>query len=120
VPLAEIGVSRPVIEVTTPQPMAEAVEIAAPRAEPGAPPAAPISVEQPIGNESGPKSEGMPPRQRGRKPAAPAAKPKPAEPVIPLVHAPDDPGPDVGSDAEPAPETSPPRDAWQRIRQLFR
>jgi len=42
--------------------------------------------------------------------------------VIPLVHAPDDPGPDLGLDAEPVPEpsTPPPRDAWQRFMQLFR
>ena len=47
---------------------------------------------------------------------------KPVEAVIPLVHAPDDPGPDSGLESDPLPETtSPPsRDAWQRIRQLFR
>jgi len=122
VPLAEIGVSRPVIEVTRPEP---AVEIAPPGAERGAPPTAPINIEQPIeagtsSGESGVRSEDLAPPQPRRKSAAPAANPRPAEPVIPLVHAPDDPGPDVGSDGEPAPEQSPPRDAWQRFRQLFR
>jgi len=124
-PLAEIGVSRPVIEVTLPQPAAQAVEITPPRAEPAVPPTAPIKVEQPVefdgaNVESGVKPEDMPQQQPRRKSAETAARPKPAEAVIPLVHAPDDPGPDVGSDGEPAPEQSPPRAAWQRIRQLFR
>jgi hypothetical protein len=70
-----------------------------------------------------------PPEAAVRLPARstpkPAAKTKPVEPVIPLVHAPDDPGPDFGLDGDPVPEpTSPPplplRDTWQRIRQLFR
>ena len=130
VPLAEIGVSRPVIEVTQPQPApaVEAVDIDVPPAEQAAPPTAPIRVEQPIETaathvESGGKSEDTPrppPWVSRRKPAEPAAKARPAEPVIPLVHAPDDPGPDGGPDGEPVPEPSPPRDAWQRIRQLFR
>ena len=41
--------------------------------------------------------------------------------VIPLVHAPDDPGPNGESEVEPAPEPSPPpADGWSRIRALFR
>jgi len=48
--------------------------------------------------------------------------PKPVEPVIPLVHAPDDPGPGSGLDFEPTPETATPPagDAWYRIKHLFR
>jgi HemY protein len=95
-PLAEIGVSRPVIEVTAPlpaepKPVPEAV--AAPRA-----------------------------RKAAKSAEKPGAKAKPVEPVIPLVHAPDDPGPDSGLDGEPVPEpTTPPvSDTWQRLRQLFR
>ena len=64
-----------------------------------------------------------PPARKSAKAAEkPAAKEKPVEPVIPLVHAPDDPGPDLGLDGDPVPEpTTPPAgDAWQRIRQLFR
>ncbi|HWC94000.1 MAG TPA: hypothetical protein VG475_12910, partial [Pseudolabrys sp.] len=50
-----------------------------------------------------------------------SAKARPAEPVIPLVHAPDDPGPDQHLDAEPVPELSAPsRGAWQRFIGLFR
>jgi hypothetical protein len=41
--------------------------------------------------------------------------------VIPLVHAPDDPGPNGETEVEPAPEPSlPPADGWSRIRALFR
>ena len=41
--------------------------------------------------------------------------------VIPLVHAPDDPGPDPETPNDPAPEAVEPEDeGWSRIRQLFR
>ena len=41
--------------------------------------------------------------------------------VSPLVHAPDDPGPNGEAEAEPAPEpATPPADGWSRIRALFR
>jgi HemY protein len=94
-PLAELGVSRPVIEVAPPPPV----------------------VPEPV--EAKPVEE---PAPRPRKAAKPAekAKLKPVEPVIPLVHAPDDPGTEPGPDAEPVPEPPPAPDAWQRIRQLFR
>jgi HemY protein len=101
-PLAEIGVSRPVIEM-------------APPSLPAKPEPVELAPEAPI-------------RKAQKSPAKSAGKPKsksiskPAEPVIPLVHAPDDPGPDSGLDADPVPEpsTPPPRDAWQRFMQLFR
>ena len=46
----------------------------------------------------------------------------PAPAVIPLVHAPDDPGPDNGVQPEPAvePASEPPPDAWGRLRSLFK
>jgi HemY protein len=50
-------------------------------------------------------------RGRGMTPVAPA--------VIPLVHAPDDPGPDGEAAVEPVPEPPPP-DGWSRIRALFK
>ncbi len=98
VPLAEIGVSRPVIEVAPPG--AQSITVSPPETKP------------------------EPPAERPRKTAkskAPA-KAKPVEPVVPLVHAPDDPGPDSGLDRDPVPETATPpaTDAWQRLRQLFR
>jgi HemY protein len=42
--------------------------------------------------------------------------------VIPLVHVPDDPGPDAEPPVEPAPEpaSEPPSDGWSRIRALFK
>ncbi|HEY1310550.1 MAG TPA: heme biosynthesis HemY N-terminal domain-containing protein [Pseudolabrys sp.] len=99
VPLAEIGVTRPVIEM--------------------APPPGPADVSMPKpGQVTAPK----PPSARPRKTAKPAAKTKPVEPVIPLVHAPDDPGPDsiLESDPVPEPTTPPPQAPWQRFMQLFR
>jgi HemY protein len=101
VPLAEIGVTRPVIEVARPAP--SPVAIPASEVKP-APPAA--AAEKP---------------RKAAKVGA-TAKAKPVEPVIPLVHAPDDPGLESGLDHDPVPEpTSPPAgDAWQRLRQLFR
>ena len=98
VPLAEIGLSRPVIEVAPPA--TESITIAVPKTKP------------------------EPPPDKARKTAksrAPA-KSKPVEPVIPLVHVPDDPGLDSGLDRDPVPEgsTPPASDAWQRLRQLFR
>lgn len=106
VPLAELGVSRPVIEVVPPEtPPAPAVEIAPPAPEPVAVPEA--------------KAEPAP-----EKPARKAAaKPKPpaAEPVIPLVHAPDDPGPEGALDGDLAGEPGPggSGEAW-RMRQRLR
>ena len=95
-PLAEIGVTRSAIEMVPP------------------PAAAPIAVAPPA-----PPAEPEPPL---RKSARPAARPKAAEPVIPLVHAPDDPGPDSVLESDPVPETTapPPRAPWQRFMQLFR
>ncbi len=103
-PLAEIGVSRPVIEVAPPPaPAAPAIVIAA--SETTAAPAPAVEAKP------------APPARKSAKSAE-----KPVAPVIPLVHAPDDPGPDLGLDGDPVPEpTTPPAgDAWQRIRQLFR
>jgi len=101
VPLAELGVSRPVIEVMPPP----AVAAAAPEIQtaPEPPPDRPA-------------------RKQAKSAAKAAAKAKPVEPVIPLVHAPDDPGTDSALDADPVPEPSTPpvSDTWQRLRQLFR
>jgi HemY protein len=98
VPLAEIGNSRPVIE-------------AAPPPVPAAPPAVRLEAKP-----------APPPQRSARKSAKSAAKAKQVEPVIPLVHAPDDPGPDSTLESDPVPEpTSPPPQApWQRFMQLFR
>ncbi len=117
-PLAELGVSRPVIEVAPPPaPEAAELEPAVIEAEPAEPaPAKPT--EQPAAKPAekpAAKSAGKPAAGAGDKSAS-----KPAEPVIPLVHAPDDPGPESGADGEPVPEPPPSGDTWQRIRGLFR
>jgi HemY protein len=113
-PLAEIGVSRPVIEVAqppAPDNEVKRIEVeAAPKPEPAEEMPEPVAA--------------MP--ARGAVKSAPrhgdkSAKARPPEPVIPLVHAPDDPGPNSHLDGEPVPEpTTPPRDPWQRFLELFR
>ena len=109
VPLAEIGVSRPVIEA-----------LEAPRAQPvpEPPPEASVAPAEPE-PEAKPAPVPEEPERASAKPAEPAARAKPVQPVIPLVHVPDDPGPDSALEAEPLPEPSPPH-GWQRIKQLFR
>jgi HemY protein len=101
-PLAEIGVERPTIEpdlVTPPKPEAPP------------PPAVPV--------ESTAPAKPAPPARRSR---VKAEKPRQREEIIPLVHAPDDPGPDSQRDVEPVPEpsSSPSAKGWDAIRQLFR
>ena len=103
IPLAEIGVSHAVIESARPA-EPKPVEIAPAPAEPEAVAAGAASVV-PL-----------------RKAQRPVVRPTPIETVIPLVHAPDDPGPDSALDGDPMPETtqSSAVGPWQRLRQLFR
>ena len=105
VPLAEIGVTRPVIEMPRAERACRTHAVAPPAPEPDVKPVVRKSAKSTA--KPGPK---LHPRQR------------PVEPVIPLVHAPDDPGPDLDLDADPVPEptTPPPRAPWQRFMQLFR
>jgi len=100
VPLAEIGVVRPVIEVAAPAPAAPSIAV-----EPLPPDASPAAQAEP---------------EPSRKAQKPAAKAKPVEPVIPLVHAPDDPGPDSAPENDPVPEPTSPLAPWQRFMALFR
>jgi HemY protein len=110
VPLAELGVSRPVVEVMPPPaPVAPAVAAPAPDAEPE-PAAKPEPAEAPV----------EPAKPLPSLAPVPAAKAKPVEPVIPLVQVPDDPGPDAVLDGEAPPAATPASgEAWQRIRKLF-
>ena len=105
VPLAEIGISRPVIEIMTPDapvPAAAPAKVLEARPEPG--PVAPPAELPPV--------------------AASEAKPvnaRPVEPVIPLVHAPDDPGPGSGLDVDAEPEAAVAPEAPRRkIKDLFK
>jgi len=78
-----------------------------------------------------PKSEPLPPppepqRADAAPPIAPGAngpvKPPAPAPnrLIPLLHAPDDPGPDAEPQSEPETEPPPPFTGWGRLRQLFK
>jgi HemY protein len=69
-----------------------------------------------------PPAEPEPPRPdvtaAGARNAAPAAN---FEKVIPLLHAPDDPGPDDEPQIEPIPDPPPPpANGWDRLRALFK
>jgi len=113
VPLAEIAVSRPVIEVAPPATADNEIKLVAPENAPTIEP-----VEEKPEPPTAPAAEPVKPTSRS---VDTSAMVRPAAPVIPLVHAPDDPGPDAHSDAEPVPEqTSAPRGAWQRFVELFR
>jgi HemY protein len=117
-PLAQLGSTEaPVIEVAE---ESEPVAIAAPAAPPIQP--APTVPPEPIVTPPEPP--------RPETPAAPAAPPRSATPaapaanfekVIPLIHAPDDPGPDGEPHAEPLPDPPPPvPNGWDRLRALFK
>ena len=101
VPLAEIGVTRPVIEIVR---------------EGGPAPAAAPAVEA----TTAPGPATMEPVAAAAELSKPA-KPRPAEPVIPLVHAPDDPGPGGPALDGETPEAAVAPDAQPRkIRDLFK
>jgi HemY protein len=81
---------------------------AGPQAPPAPPaPPAPAAVAAPP----------FPPRDRvpGIRPPSPEPR---RPPIIPLVHAPDDPGPDADLDAEL--ESEPREDGWRRLTAIFR
>jgi HemY protein len=121
VPLAEIGNTRPVIEVMPPEP----------ERLPSAPEVLP-SIPEPAEKMADPPADvpaptAAPVAEPAAEPAvatAPAKTPleKPAEPVIPLMHAPDDPGPGAALDGEPEPGALPAADGQRRhkIKDLFR
>ncbi len=111
VPVAEIGIERPLIEAdpepppaapidtavaVEPAPAAAAVEVAPAPPPTTAKPAAPVSAEPPVA------------------PIRPKAA-KPVETVIPLLHAPDDPGPDHRFESDPVPEPTTPASGWRRL-----
>jgi HemY protein len=101
VPVAMIGVERPAIEP----------EAAAP---------VPVDAAPAVGTAA--ETAAPEPEKSAAAVSAPRQKPaeRPVEPVIPVVHAPDDPGPEAAADAEPVPE--PPSSAggaWDRLRRMF-
>ncbi|HET7850415.1 MAG TPA: heme biosynthesis HemY N-terminal domain-containing protein [Pseudolabrys sp.] len=106
VPLAEIGFTRPVIDLAAP---------AAPAQAPSIEEATPAAVEA----EEAPVNEAA---KAPPSPVKPETRPaaKPVEAVIPLVHAPDDPGPESAPEPEPLSIPAGQPDPWRRLRQLFR
>ena len=101
VPMAEIGFERPVIEPEPAEKVAAVVDHK---------PSPPVSPSEPA---QAPK-----PATRRRKTEKRAEQPP--EPVIPIVHAPDDPGPEASVEADPVAEPIAPTGTWDRVRQLFR
>ena len=111
VPLADLTPPGPVIEPI------EAEPARAPVPAPVEPPPQPVDEKAPEPEEPVAKPERdevMLPAVLPRRPAA--ADPRDVDSVIPLVHSPDDPGPDGELAEEPAPE---PQESWWR-RGLFR
>ena len=98
VPLAEIGVTRDAIDIDALEAAAKAkpVVIAVPEPPPSAAAAPVAELPNPISPKPAPPPVTAPP-----VPPTPAA-PR-AEAVIPLVHAPDDPGPEPASELDPEP-----------------
>jgi HemY protein len=108
VPLAELGVSRPVVEVM-PAPLEPPAAAPTPEIDAGAQPE-PAEAADPV----------EPPKPVPSLAPSPAAKAKPVEPVIPLVQVPDDPGPDAVLDGEAPSGATPVSGAsWQRFRKRF-
>jgi HemY protein len=68
---------------------------------------------------SAPEPPAAPPA--GARNATPPAPPANFEKLIPLLHAPDDPGPDGEPQTEPIPDPPPPApNGWDRLRELFK
>lgn len=78
--------------------------VAEPEEKPAVPAQSAPAAAQPAGTSTAPRAK------RARKPKV--------ETVIPLVHVPDDPGPEAEAEPEPIPEQSP--DGWNKLRQLFK
>jgi HemY protein len=105
VPLAEIGVTRDVIDVDALEAAAKVKPVVIAALE--RPPPAAAVAESP--KHESPKPESPKPASASVTAAPPLSVPPPAtvapraEAVIPLVHAPDDPGPEPTADLEPEP-----------------
>ena len=111
VPLAEIGMTHPVIDAAPP-PLPE------PKVEPEPPEPAPAAVAEP----PQPTAEVVPLRKAQRPAARDAVRPVSVEAVIPLVRAPDDPGPESGPENDPLRETpnAAANSVWRRFVEKLR
>jgi HemY protein len=123
VPIAELPPRT--AAATAHEPIIEAAPLSAPvRAD--APSAAPIGAPVPDSDRNveataARPAPSPPPAMHNAAPAPAAAKPPAVEPIIPLVHAPDDPGPEgealVEAETEPEGEKS---ETWRPFGSLFR
>jgi HemY protein len=77
----------------------------------------PPSPEPPAPHDP-PALAAAPPAAAGRVPGIRSSAPEPQAPIIPLVHAPDDPGPDAAREAEE--DSEPHEDGWRRLTAIFR
>jgi HemY protein len=77
-----------------------------------------IGPAPPPASEPEPPSQESPPAPAARVPSLRRDGPEPRAPIIPLVHAPDDPGPDTEREAEE--EREPHDDGWRRLTAIFR
>jgi HemY protein len=83
---------------------------------PEPPPPAPVTMPSDAAPELAPSGPALERRARNAAVAPPAAK------VIPLLHVPDDPGPEAEAPTEPQaePPTDPAPDSWRRLREIFK
>ena len=126
-PLAQIGgtVSDDVIEAGPKPATVEATPALAVQPAPPLPPVPEIIVAAPAADQPPAPSAPAPElpaflsaSTRNAIPAAPAPN---FEKVIPLIHAPDDPGPDGEPPSDPLPDVPPPPpNGWDRLRALFK
>lgn len=112
IPLAELPAPAPFIEEA---PRPPAVVTAPAPLDSGSREPAETLIEVPSTPEA--PAEAPAPASPPRESARPAAAPS-VETVVPLVHAPDDPGPDAEPEREFVPEP-PPRTTWRRLRAWF-
>ncbi len=108
VPLGQLTDAREVIEIAE-EPAAEMASsppLPEPAPEPAEKPAAAAPPPVPVPASEAPAAPPSPAPAPVRPVLAPVRPPAPArpEPVIPMVHAPDDPGPDAAPEFEPRPE----------------
>jgi HemY protein len=107
-PLVQVAGAGAVIEVDDEAAAIEAAAPAVPRSGPDTPPEPPH-----------PELSAVP--ASGPQNAAPTAPAMKIEKLIPLLHAPDDPGPDGEPQTDPIPDPPPPAsNGWDRLRALFK
>jgi HemY protein len=126
VPVANLSPPGPMIEFTAPPPPPAITSVPPPAppvaaSPPSAPPvvsAAPAEVAaKPKAHSLAEPGDIAPPAAKSIAEPATAGGFRPAQPVIPLVHAPDDPGPEPDRETEPVVESQP--GTWRKLRSLF-